>query len=343
MSMKKEKLTYAKAGVDILKHREAISAIGKELKFARKGIGKPLKIKHHFAGLVSFDRYALALCTDGVGTKTLIAEALKKYDTVGIDCVAMNVNDCICVGAEPLSFVDYLALRKPNEKIVAQIGKGLNKGAKLANISIIGGETAILPELIKGFDLAGTCLGFVEKTKIITGSNIKHGDVIIGLRSSGIHSNGLTLARKILKLNEISYSDKFPNSNKTWGEILLTPTRIYVKEIINVAKKFKIHGLAHITGGGIRKISRINSNVNFRLEEIFEPHPVFATLQELGNVENKEMYQTFNMGLGFCIIADKKAADNILAELKSVAEAKLIGRVHRGKGVSIPSLGLHYP
>jgi phosphoribosylformylglycinamidine cyclo-ligase len=335
-----KKLTYAKAGVDILKHKKAIESLIGRVKYSRKDLGKPLKIKGHFAGLISFGKYALALCTDNVGTKALVAEALRKYDTIGIDCIAMNVNDCICVAAEPLAFVDYIALQKPNEEVVAQIGIGLNKGAKLANISIIGGETAIVPELVKSFDLSGTCLGYVDRNKIITGEAIKQGNIIIGLRSSGIHSNGLTLARKALKLNEISYKDKFPKSNKTWGEVLLTPTRIYVKEILNVIRKFKVHGLAHITGSGIRKIARINKNVNFCMESLFEPHEIFKQIQNLGNITNYEMYQTFNMGLGFCIVSSRKESDKILAELKGKG-AKVIGRVDRGKGVSIPSLRLY--
>lgn len=344
-----KKLTYAKAGVDIFKHKKAIGAIEEELKFSRRGIGKPLKIKHHFAGLIDFGKYALALCTDGVGTKILVAQALKKYDTLGIDCIAMNVNDCICVGAEPLAFVDYIALQKPNQKLVAELGKGLNKGAEIANISIIGGETAIVPELVRSFDLAGTCLGYVRKKDIISGESIKPGDIIIGLKSSGIHSNGLTLARKVLEKNRIKYTDKFPGSNKTWGEILLEPTEIYVQPIISLFKlKLPLHGLAHITGSGIRKISRLNRNVKFVLEDLFQPQKIFQMLQELGNIDIEEMHQTFNMGMGFSMIVDEKYEAEILQLLKSksnkrIADAKVIGRVEAGKGIIIPKLGINYP
>ena len=194
-----EKMTYKNTGVDIKKEEKAIKAILSNIKSTRKGIGKPLG--GHYAGMIDFGDYALVLCTDGVGSKVKIADVLKKYDTVGIDCIAMNANDAICVGAEPLSFVDYLAIDDPKPEITKEIGKGLAEGAKQANISIIGGETASLPEIINGFDLAGTCLAYVKKKDIITGEKIKPGDIIIGLKSSGIHSNGYTLVRKVIAVS----------------------------------------------------------------------------------------------------------------------------------------------
>jgi len=330
-------MTYAGSGVDIFKEEKTVSSLTGMVKAGRKGFGKALNIKGHYAGLVDFGKYALTLCTDGVGSKVIIADEMKKWDTIGIDCIAMNVNDCICVGATPVAFVDYLAMEKPNQRIAEQIGIGLNMGAKLSNISLIGGETAILPELIHGFDLAGTCLGYVEKKNIITGKNVKIGDVIIGLRSSGIHSNGLTLARKIF---ENRYHEKFPKSNKKIGEILLEPTRIYVQEILGVIKKFRVHGLAHITGRGVRKILRLNKDVDYCIDEPFKPHPVFKLIQEIGNIDDKEMYQTFNMGMGFCIIASETDADNIVDMLKG--KAKIVGSVGKGKGVKIPELSITY-
>ncbi|MCK4901767.1 MAG: phosphoribosylformylglycinamidine cyclo-ligase, partial [Thermoplasmatales archaeon] len=225
-----KKMTYAESGVDISKEEKAIKGILSSIKTQRKGIGKPLG--GHYAGMVDFGEYALVLCTDGVGSKVKIASQIKKWDTVGIDCIAMNVNDAICVGAEPIAFVDYLAIDDPKPEITKEIGKGLEKGAELSNISIIGGETASLPEVINGFDLAGTCLAYVKKDGIVTGEKISPGDVIIGISSSGIHSNGYTLARKILEHAALSYRYKFPEKlypGKTIGEVLLTPTQIYVK------------------------------------------------------------------------------------------------------------------
>ena len=334
---KKKKMTYAGSGVDIFKEEKTVSSLTGMVKAGRKGFGKALNIKGHYAGLVDFGKHALTLCTDGVGSKVIIADEMKKWDTIGIDCIAMNVNDCICVGATPVAFVDYLAMEKPNQKIAEQIGIGLNRGAKLSNISLIGGETALLPELIHGFDLAGTCLGYVEKKNIITGEKIKIGDVIIGLRSSGIHSNGLTLARKIF---ENRYHERFPKSNKKIGEVLLEPTKIYVQEILNVIKKFRVHGLAHITGRGVRKLLRLNKNVGYFIDAPFKPHPVFKLIKEIGNVDDNEMYQTFNMGMGFCIIASEKDADNIVDMLKD--EAKIVGSVEKGKWVKIPELSITY-
>lgn len=328
-----KKMTYKEAGVDINKEEITISSLISKLAFKRKGIGKPLQIKNNFTGLIDFGDYALSLCTDSVGSKVIIANALKNWKTVGIDCIAMSVNDMICVGAEPLAFVDYLALEEPNKRIAEEIGIGLSKGAKLSNITIIGGETATLPEVVNGFDLAGTCLGYVKKDKIITGENISIGDKIIGLRSSGIHSNGLTLARRVFENKGYSYLDEFLDSDKTIGEILLTPTKIYVKEILEVINKFNIKGLANITGGGLRNIKRLNKNVEFRITNPFEPQEIFKEMQKLGNIENIEMYQAFNMGMGFCLIVDKKEVNEILDLLKRKVEAKIVGEVIKGRGV----------
>ena len=338
-------MTYAESGVDIKKEEEAIKGMLSSIKSQRKGIGKPLG--GHYAGMIEFGEYALVLCTDGVGSKVKIASELKKWDTVGIDCIAMNVNDAICVGAEPLAFVDYLAIDDPKPEITKEIGKGLEKGAKLSNISIIGGETASLPEVVNGFDLAGTCLAVVKKNKIITGKSIVPGDVIIGLEGSGIHSNGYTLARKVIERSNLSYKDKFPDGfypGKTIGEVLLTPTRIYVKEIVELLKKVKVHGLAHITGGGLRNLPRLNKKVKFVIEDPFELQPIFKFLKKYGNIDNKEMYQTFNMGMGFAVVVSEKDADKAITILKKYSESKvkIIGRIAKGNGVEVPKLGLKF-
>jgi phosphoribosylformylglycinamidine cyclo-ligase len=336
-------MTYADSGVNIFKEEEAIEKLISKIKFKRKGIGKP--IKGHYAGMVEFDDYALVLCTDGVGSKVMIANAIKKWDTIGIDCIAMNVNDAICVGAEPIAFVDYLAIDDPKPETTKEIGIGLAKGAELSNISIVGGETASLPEIINGFDLAGTCLAYVKKDKIILGEKIKPGDVIIGLSSSGIHSNGYTLVRKIIEKNNLSYNDKFPdNYEKSIGEILLEPTRIYVKEIIELNKQIKIHGLSHITGGGLRNLLRLNNKVKFVIDKPLQPQPIFNFLQKYGKVDDKEMYQTFNMGMGFVIIVSKNNAEETIKILKktSKADIKIIGKIENGKGVSFPTKNLNY-
>ena len=338
-------MTYAESGVDIDKEEKAIKGMLSNIKSTRTGIGKPLG--GHYAGMIEFGNYALVLCTDGVGSKVEIASKIGKWDTVGIDCIAMNVNDAICVGAEPLAFVDYLAIEDPKPEITREIGKGLQKGAELSNISIIGGETASLPEIINGFDLAGTCLAYVKKSDIITGEKITPGDVIIGLSSSGIHSNGYTLVRRVVKDTKLSYSDRFSGGfypGKTVGGVLLTPTRIYVKEVLQVLKKIKVHGVAHITGGGLRNLPRLNNRVKFVVDDPFEPLPVFKFIQEHGNVDDREMYQTFNMGMGLAIIVSEKDVDETLSILKkhSSSKVKVVGKVVKGSGVEVPKLGLKY-
>ena len=338
-------MAYAKSGVDIEKEEQAIKELLSSITSTRKGIGRPLG--GHYAGMIEFGDYALVLCTDGVGSKVKIASDLKKWDTVGIDCMAMNVNDAICVGAEPLAFVDYLAIDDPNPEVTKEIGKGLEKGAQLSNISIIGGEPASLPEIVNGFDLAGTCLAYGKRDEIVTGESISPGDVIIGIASSGIHSNGYTLVRKIIENNDLSYTDMFPDGfypGKTIGEVLLTPTQIYVKEIVALLKKVNVHGLAHITGGGLRNLPRLNKKVNFVIEDPFEPQPIFTFLQKYGDVDDKEMYQTFNMGMGFAVIVAKKDVDKTLKTLKkhSKSEVKVVGRIEKGKGVEAPGLKIKF-
>jgi len=339
-------MTYKNSGVDIDVKEEAIKQLLSSIITKRKGIiGRPMG--GHYAGLIEFGDYALVLCTDGVGTKVKIAEALKKYDTIGIDCIAMNVNDALCVGAEPLAFVDYLAMEDPNPKITKEIGKGLEKGAKQSNISIVGGETADLPELINGFDLAGTCLAYVKKDRIILGDTIQPGDVIIGLSSSGIHSNGYTLARRVVEEAEFSYKDEFPDGlypGKTIGEVMLTPTRIYVKEIIELFKKIEVHGLAHITGSGLWNIPRLKEKVKYVIENPLEPQPIFRFLQDYGNIDDREMYQIFNMGMGFAVVVALQDAAETIGILQKYSDAmvKRVGIVKKGTGVQVPDLGLIY-
>ena len=194
---------------------------------------------------------------DGVGSKVLIANEIQRWNTVGIDCIAMNVNDLLAIGVEPVAFLDYLALEKHDEGFAAQIGEGLLKGAEISRMSIVGGETATMPDIIKGFDLAGTCLGIVKKDKIMEGEKVRMGDVVVGIPSIGVHSNGYTLVRKIIEEAGYSYYDSCPyNSSKTIGDELLTPTRIYI-EILDVLKVCEVHGLAHITGSGLLKLRRV--------------------------------------------------------------------------------------
>ncbi len=327
-------LTYAKAGVDIEMENKAISALAKQLTYKRKGLGAPLTDVGHYAGLIDFGEYALALTTDGVGSKVLIANEMKRWNTVGIDCIAMNVNDLLAMGIEPLAFVDYIAISKPNEEIMKQIGEGLAKGAEISRMTIVGGETATLPDVINGFDLAGTCLGMVKKDRIITGERIEVGDAIIGLPSTGVHSNGYSLVRKIIKKGGYSYWNPFPhNTEVTIGDELLTPTRIYM-EILDAIARFDIHGLAHITGSGLIKLHRI-TKYGFDISDPLPPLPVFRFLQEEGEVEGVEMYKTFNMGMGFVVVLPQGEANEASRMLGGKIVGEIVEEGIRVKGLEI--------
>ncbi|VVB68731.1 Phosphoribosylformylglycinamidine cyclo-ligase [uncultured archaeon] len=300
------KLTYAESGVDIHAENRSIDAMKAALTTKRQGFGAPLTEIGHYAGLLDMGSFALAMTTDGVGSKVLIANALRKWDTVGIDCIAMNVNDLYAIGAEPVAFVDYLAVEKADSERAAQIAVGLRRGAELSNMTIVGGETATLPEIIRGFDLAGTAIGVVDKDKAVTGEKIQVGDALLGVPSSGLHSNGYTLARRIVAESKCTYFDRMPGTDHTIGEELLTPTRIY-HEIVELVKRCDVHGLAHITGSGLLKLRRITP-LGFEIIDPLEPQPIFRLLQELGNVEEAEMYRTFNMGMGFVVVVPEDEA-----------------------------------
>ncbi len=334
--------TYAEAGVSQDEKAAHIAALVSGLTYRRRGRGRPLTRIGHFTGLVDFGKYALSLCTDGVGTKLIVASDMRKWDTVGIDCVAMNVNDMVCIGAEPLAFVDYFAIESYDREVARQIGIGLNRGARMANVSIIGGEVALLPEIVRNYDLAGTCFGIVDKRKVIDGRSIRPGDVIIGLPSTGIHSNGLTLARRLLQEAALTVFDPVGASSERWGPTLLEPTAIYVRPVLRALKAATVHGMAHITGGGLRNLVRLKAGVEFRIAEPLEPPRVFRELQALGGIEDAEMYQTFNMGMGFAIVAPERGADTIMRALRPEVRAKVVGVVEKGRGVSVPSLGIHW-
>ena len=312
--------TYAEAGVDIDASDEATASLIAKIKGTnRKGNGVPIELVNGFAGLVKLDDKALAVCTDGVGTKILLAEEMDSLHTVGIDCVAMNVNDLICVGAEPISFVDYVALNEPDNEIMGKLGEGLAEGCRQANCTLSGGETAVVPELVHGFDIAGTAVGVVSKEKIIDGSKITEGDVLIGIKSSGPHSNGYTLIRKIY------------NGNKEIGKKLVEPTRIYVKEIMNLLNEVEVSGIAHITGGGLDNIPRMNDKFRYVIDNPLPVQDVFEWLQKAGDIETKEMYRTFNMGMGM-IVSMKE--DNVNKALEILGkDAQIIGRIENGTGV----------
>ena len=337
-------LTYKKAGVDITKIKQSQATIGKIIKSTHK-LQKAVRITHgfgHYAGIIEIPgKLHLAAHTDGVGTKVIIANMMKKYDTIGIDCVAMNVNDVICVGATPISFVDYIAANKNDQRIFKKIVEGLVQGAKKANVPLIGGETAIMPDVISGsqfaFDLAGTVVGMLTKKQMILGDKIKRGDIIVGVESSGLHSNGYSLARKIL-LSKYSLNKRIKGVGKL-GSALLTPTQIYVRPVLRILQECKIHGLAHITGGSFTKLLRLKK-IGYQLDEMPTPPPIFQLIQENG-VSRREMYRTFNMGIGFCVISPKNEEKRINSIFKKNGMRSLrIGKIIERKGVFVNSLKL---
>jgi phosphoribosylformylglycinamidine cyclo-ligase len=322
--------TYSKAGVNIDDKSKAINSLVDELKYKRKGMGQMVRIPGLFASLIDFGDKYLTLATDGVGTKLLIAKELGIWDTVGIDCIAMNVNDTICVNSEPMSFVDYIAIDHPDEAVTKEIGKGLEKGAMLSNMEIVGGEIAVLPEIVNGIDLSGTCLGFVEKGKEITGEKCEKGDAIVSLRSSGLHSNGFTLARKVIESSNVSLNDKITGLSKKVGMELLTPTEIYVQQVLEITQEYQVHGLVNITGGGLRNLLRMKKGLKYIIDDPVTPAPIFKVIQEMGDVEDKEMYQTLNMSMGFMIVLPENEAADLVERYKN---ADIVGRVEKGSGV----------
>ncbi|MCF2138211.1 MAG: phosphoribosylformylglycinamidine cyclo-ligase [Candidatus Thorarchaeota archaeon] len=323
--------TYAEAGVDESKVADGLKVIAK---YVRKSFGTREVTQDfgHYANTVRVnDELVIALSTDGVGSKVIIAEMAGIYDTIGQDCVAMNVNDLICIGAMPVGFVDYLACERPlPAEVLEQIGQSLLDACRASDIPILGGETAILPDIIRGhgttgLDLAGTAVGIAHPAELIDGSAIQPGDSIIGIASNGLHSNGFTLARRVVLANH-SLNDILP-----WGisvaEELLKPTRVYVPHFRALLENgIDVRGIAHITGSGFKKILRLHS-ANFRIQDLPNLPPIFRLIQEEGQIDWAEMFSTFNMGIGLVVIVPEDQAPQALDVIRALDEAYLIGVV----------------
>ena len=305
---------YGSAGVHAGAVEEGLAGLVKHVRATwparTHGLGAIKVGLGYFASVLDFGGIGIAVCTDGIGTKALIAQMTGRYDTVGIDCVAMNVNDLICVGAEPVTFVDYVAVEEAEPAMLAALGAGLAEGARQARVSIAGGEIAEMRDVIKGaapgagFDLAGTAVGRVELDAVNVGAAVRPGDSIIGIASSGIHSNGLSLARQVFfETAGLAVGDRVEGLGESVGEALLRPTHIYVREALELlASEVPVHALTHITGDGFLNLTRIEAQVGMRLDALPAPPPVFAVLRRLGAIEDAEMYRVFNMGIGFCVI-----------------------------------------
>ncbi len=272
----------------------------------------------YFANVVDFGGgIGVAICTDGVGSKALIAKMMDKYDTIGIDCVAMNVNDVICVGAQPVSMVDYIAIEKVDAEILDQISIGLARGADIAGISISGGEISQLKGILNGFDLVGMAVGHVALDRINVGEHIHPGDVLIGIESNGIHSNGLTLARRaFFELHNYSLSHNFEELSNDLGTELLKPTEIYVKEILDILNNIEnVKALVHITSDGFLNLTRVKAPVGYVIDSLPPTPPIFSIIQRLGKVELSEMFRVYNMGIGFCLVVSPSSVDQTMSIL----------------------------
>jgi phosphoribosylformylglycinamidine cyclo-ligase len=284
----------------------------------------------HFANVIRVGHgLGIALSADGVGTKLLIAEQLNRFDTIGIDCVAMNVNDLICVGAEPLAMLDYLAVDTADPEREAKIGAGLRIGAEEAGIEIAGGELAQLGEVISGFDLAGACFGSVALDAILTGEAVQPGDVVIGLPSTGLHANGYTLARRALLPTLPLDEDPEGRLGRSLGEVLMEPTRIYVRAVLELLQSsVDVHGLAHITSLGFKNLLRLEAKVGYEISEPLPVSPIFKLIQEHGSVGNDEMREVFNLGCGFCCVVASHAEEQALELFRRHYQgARRIGQV----------------
>lgn len=339
-----DKCSYSDVGVSTKKANKGLELLLESVKKTTSLSRSPVMLDFgYFANVIDIgNNSGIAISTDGVGTKILVAQMLNKYDTIGIDCVAMNVNDIICVGARPLSMVDYIAVECVDSKMFAELGIGLSKGAELSDISIPAGEIAQIKEMIKGeregfgFDLVGTAIGSVPLDRIITGKDIAEGDALVGLRSTGVHSNGLTLARKVL-FDQADFSvDTYRSElGKTIGEALLEPTHIYVPEIMEmIDSNLSLKALVHITSDGFLNLLRVENNCSFIIDKLPDQLPIFDLIQSSGRISDEDMFEVYNMGIGFCVVIPENEVDQVF----QICEKHKVECFKIGKTVKAPGM-----
>jgi phosphoribosylformylglycinamidine cyclo-ligase len=327
---------YTRAGVSQRHADASVAALVAHL--SQIDPGRPSRVvplPGHYASVIRVDeRLGVAMATDGVGTKMVVAERLGRFDTIGIDCIAMNVNDLICVGAEPIAMLDFILCSEANADVCGQIGAGLRAGAEAAGIEIPGGEIAQVGDVVSGWELSGTAIGLVGLDAIVTGESVEPGDPVIGLPSSGLHSNGYTLARTAL--GDVQLDDD--RLGRPLGDVLLEPTEIYVRAVLELLDSaVDVRGLAHITGDGLNNLLRLGTGVGYEIDDPLPVAPVFDLIRELGGVAEEEMHEVFNMGCGFCCVvaaADEDAALELLRAHYSAAKrigraSDRVGEVHR--------------
>ena len=363
-----EPMDYASSGVDIDAEGKAISSLidalgGSVRKRGEKGA--PVPLPGGFGGIVEFGDSRLVLATDGVGSKLQLASQTGWLRGVGIDCIAMNVNDLICVGAEPIAFVDYIAVPKADPEVHSELGHSLAEGCRQARVTLAGGETATLPGIVTELDLSGTALGWFPKGGEITGERLQAGDAMIGLPSSGIHSNGYTLVRAVLERSGLSLDDAAPfdadgdrivrwnEGEVTIGEVLLNPTMIYVDPIIDLVLACRegigpcssedIKAIAHITGGGLSNLLRLHDSLGWHIEDPLPVFPEFSWIAEVGSVNTREMHRTFNMGMGMVVAVSNDVADDVAKWLSErLPGARRIGSVTDSGKVTHAESGVYF-
>jgi phosphoribosylformylglycinamidine cyclo-ligase len=338
--------TYAASGVDRRRTSRALAALLANVGYrAPATSGRPVSLPGHYAGLIRIGRETLAVTTDTVGTKAILAERLGRWEEIGVDAVAVNVNDLASVGARPAGLVDVISCRRADPNVFEQIGRGIYRGLREARCSLLGGETAIVPELLQGVDVGGTALGFFPKgRRPVTGARIRRTDVLLGIPSSGLHANGLTLARGVVGASKWSLRVRRPGATRSVGEELLTPSRIYVAASEALADLAGTTGFAHISGGGVRNLHRLNHDVQFVLDRWPRPFGLFEWLADRGGIELGEMYQTFNMGIGFVVAVRPSFEAEALRRLwrAGYTDTLVVGHVAPGAGVTMPQFGLSY-
>ncbi len=349
--------TYASSGVDTDEAARGLSGllrwVGQTSAFA-DGIGASPVPGGFFAAVLPLtDRLSLAISTDGVGSKSVLAQLTGDFESIGWDCVAVNVNDIVCTGARPIALVDYIALQRPHPEMLAALGKGMRDAAERARVAIVGGELSQHPDTLTGprdgyaFDISATCVGVLENGAApITGAAVRPGDAVIGMPSNGIHANGLTLARSVLLGDEYApeiVARVLPECGRTVGDELLRRTHVYVPEVMAMLRAgVDVHGLAHISGDGLLNLLRLDADIEYLLDALPAPQPVFEVIRRAGNVALDEMYRVYNMGVGFCAVVPAASADDALAAIAGAGgEAAVIGSVRAGgRRVVLPEQGL---